>query len=126
MGHGCSLLAELKAIFLGLQLASTCGLLFVMIESDCKLAVDLINSPDAVTHHFANLILSIRLKAAVFLRCSIHHILREANSPADVMAKFALEKKSPYVSFDVMPSFIFSAFHADCSGVALPRVVSSL
>lgn len=51
LGHGCSLLAELCAIFLGVQLALTKGLVCVIVECDCKLAVDLLNCLDSDSHH---------------------------------------------------------------------------
>lgn len=123
LDNGCSLLAELWAILLGLQLARSKDLHFIIIESDCKIAVDLVNSHLFDSHHFAPIIHSIISELARFQQFKVQHVLREANTCADGLAKYALEKRSPFAVFYCVPSFISTVYFADCCGVALPRIV---
>lgn len=86
--YGCSILAELWAIMIGIQYAIFMNIPNIIVESDCKFARDLISSDDHSSHHFSSLVHSIRLKLAKFQQASIQQVFREGKSCADALAKF--------------------------------------
>ncbi|CAI0413652.1 unnamed protein product [Linum tenue] len=87
MPHSSILAAELQAIRDGLSLVWTLGYRDVRLETDSQLAVSLIHSRDPTFHHLGSLISDCRSLIQHRWNCTIHHIFREANGVADMMAR---------------------------------------
>lgn len=67
-------------IFLDIQHAQSLSLTCIVVESDCKVAVDLICSQHYDSHHFSPIIHSIRLKLLEFQQISVQIVCHESNS----------------------------------------------
>ncbi|KAF7822034.1 ribonuclease H [Senna tora] len=55
------------------------------------------------------------------LPISLNHAFRESNQCADLLAKKALLDQSNMIIYDVIPSFVSSAFNANVLGINSPR-----
>jgi hypothetical protein len=85
---GDALLAELRAIQIGLDFCSNKGYVNIICESDCLEAVDLIIADrDHTLHTYATDILHIRDVLHGNGNITLVHVLREQNMCADFMAK---------------------------------------
>ncbi|KAK9006784.1 hypothetical protein V6N11_019117 [Hibiscus sabdariffa] len=79
--------AELWGIFVGLQITWDIGLERLLIQSDSKEAIKLLNDKDAASNHCA-LVRSIARLRNLRWETTIQWIPRTGNKPADMLAKF--------------------------------------
>ncbi|KAL4340570.1 hypothetical protein GQ457_08G000230 [Hibiscus cannabinus] len=79
--------AELWGLFIGIQIAWDIGLKKLLIQSDSKEAIKLLNAKDAASNNCA-LVRSIARLRNLRWETSIQWIPRTGNEPADMLAKF--------------------------------------
>ncbi|KAK7290734.1 hypothetical protein RIF29_05365 [Crotalaria pallida] len=124
--HGCTYHKELFSekvfsllvITLGLLLAWDLEVKFLICESDSSEAVRLINLSSVPSFHAYGTVLgdiSCILKRNWTVQ--VLHVLREANSVADGMAKWGSSHTDMDVVWNHPPNFIALALQADCAGV---------
>lgn len=107
LGTGHILKAELWSILHGLKLAKDLNITHLIIETDSKIAVDLINDTNLSSHHRLFFLINIcRCYLRMFDEARINHIFREANQPADLLAKWGRDSSVPHTIFHFMPSFV--------------------
>ena len=58
------------------------------------------------------------------LLAEVHHIYREANCCADLLAKHGHHQANVVEVFSTMPSFLSLPFNADLRGVKFPRIIA--
>ncbi|CAL1390513.1 unnamed protein product [Linum trigynum] len=90
IGSATAALAELWAFFHGLEIAWTRGCRVLRIESDSKLAIELIQNRHDQVHPYSTLISAIRRKLSQNWLVSITHTYREGNRVADWLSKHSL------------------------------------
>lgn len=71
-------------------------------------------------HPQYNLVNDIRDLMVLCRECQLTHALREFNQVVDGLAKCGLEHKEGDIIFECLPSFVSTAFNADCMGVCFP------
>lgn len=112
------LCAELFAILSGLNLASDHHCTHLILESDCKHAVDLIKSsrPDLMLAPEARLLVDeIKAKINATWTVAINHVNPSCNSCADGLARSALNLDAGLNVFASVPNCISHPFLADLS-----------
>lgn len=82
-------MAELKAILEGVKFAEILGCQYIMLESDCLEAINLIVKEDEVRNELGVVVEEIRNRVLAFSEISFSFISRRHNSVADVVAKWA-------------------------------------
>jgi ribonuclease HI len=114
------LLAELNAIYHGLNMAVEMGYNDLSCYSDSLLAINLIRQSTPPFHVYAVLIQNIKdiLTSANF---SVYHTLREGNHAADFMAKLGSSGDHDIVSHLTPPAGINLLLHNDALGVSFLR-----
>ncbi|KAJ1417015.1 Ribonuclease H domain [Sesbania bispinosa] len=96
---------ELWGLLRGARLAKRKGLQNVILETDSALAIKLVNERVSATYLCSSLIEQIKEAASYFKVVMWSHILREANSLADCLAKAVLDEGFGYREFRSPPSF---------------------
>ncbi|CAL8098742.1 unnamed protein product [Prunus armeniaca] len=87
LGKGQILEAELWGLFFGLNLAITRRIMDIVVEMDSVNAVNLILSNDLnICHPMAGLVSSCKRLLSQIPRSILHHIYREKNDVADILA----------------------------------------
>ncbi|KAF7821907.1 reverse transcriptase [Senna tora] len=123
-GQGNSILAELCAIYEGLNLAKSLHCEKLIVETDSLSAVNLISQNVCGNlHYLSTLIHNCKATLSAFSEVELCHIHREGNACADLWAKKALMENRPLLYFDSMPSFLSSCFMADISCTIFSRFV---
>ena len=88
------LIAELKAIKIGIETAMSKGYKNLIVESDSKIAIEIITTVEAEQNNFddtsQNVISSIIEMSKTTNKIYWNHIFREVNSVADSLAKYGL------------------------------------
>jgi len=87
MGISNILHAEIQALLTGIKLCWKAGYIKLMCFSDSLHVVQLVMKNISRFHHYANLLELIQNYLAKGWFISIHHILREGNSDADILAR---------------------------------------
>ena len=90
LDDGDALLAEIWAMIIGLRVAWDTGCRNLIVESDSKDLVDLIQRDISAAHRDANLIEQVKCLLANEWVVEICHISRNKNKAADIMAKLGL------------------------------------
>ncbi|KAL0328128.1 UNVERIFIED_CONTAM: hypothetical protein Scaly_2245400 [Sesamum calycinum] len=88
LGTGTSVLAELTAVWRGLELALTHGLAPLVVEVDATMVMSLLQSRASGKWEVQHLIMHI-ICLQQLLVVDVQHIFREANGAADHLAKEA-------------------------------------
>ncbi|KAL4336803.1 hypothetical protein AHAS_Ahas12G0046700 [Arachis hypogaea] len=100
----CSIMhAELWAVIHGLNIATTNGYQYLVVESDSAEAINFINRGCYPTHPCAPLVQDIRVLAARIHKVAWLHSLHEANSVTDLLAKKGYELPMGLHLFDQAP-----------------------
>lgn len=109
---GTALESELQAILMAMQHCWSQGHRKIIIESDCKKAVDIINNKSL---HFAlyNWTREIRWWKQKFPACSVQWIGREGNKPADKLATSAHALLISFQYYYYVPYVITNLLHED-------------
>lgn len=112
---------ELWGIAKGLRLAQAKEARRVWVETDSMAAVKLVKGGCSPLHPCYNLVKDIQELMAQLGECLLSRTFREENQVADGTAKFGMGAELGDIFFDRLPSFVSSAFAADCMGTFFPR-----
>jgi ribonuclease HI len=122
-GRASNLVAELSAIWKGLQLAWDLGYKSIIMESDSQAALDLIaNTQQNEFHPHATLLSLIRKLTFLPWVISFAHTLREGNECADWLAKFGATNVDSFKIWIAPPPQLDNILFADTSGVNRQRM----
>ena len=112
MKVGTALEGELQAILMAIQHCWTQGFRRIIIESDCRKAIDIINKK---TLHFNvyNWTREIRWWEQKFEEITFQWIKREGNKPADRLAKTILPNMNSFYFHYYVPKGITNLLHED-------------
>ncbi|GKU96985.1 hypothetical protein SLEP1_g10165 [Rubroshorea leprosula] len=114
---------ELWAIGDGLEIAAGKGIFKIIVETDSKVAVLLIESTDTTLHSLGTLISDCRLLLRLFTDARISHIYREANAAADFLAKLGSTSAIDFVLYEESPPELSSILYHDLIGTSFPRTI---
>ena len=87
----------------------------VTVETDCLEVVNLWHSREASRSVIAPLLDEVGELASQFVSFFIQHVMRLANYPAHLCAKYASTIRVTESWFDATPSFLISSLLADCA-----------
>ncbi|KAL5818299.1 hypothetical protein ACOSQ4_022141 [Xanthoceras sorbifolium] len=124
-GKGSIMDAELWGIYEGLLLCWKAGFKKIIVESDSKEAVDLINTNSNDNSPFLSIILGCKKLLEGDWSCSIIHTFREANRVADRLAKIGHTLKLGVTIFQVPPPCTILLLDEDQRSVGIVRPVWS-
>ncbi|KAF7821450.1 ribonuclease H [Senna tora] len=124
LGRGNSLLAELWGFKTGLQLAWNRGFQNIVLEGDCKMAIDLISRDQDTAYPLFLIISEIRVLMSKFCIFSLKHVFREGNRVADVLSNHSHKALIGETLFENVPPFCSLVFQDDGRGVSFPRSVA--
>ena len=101
---GDVLLAELWAVFLGLDIADGRNMQSLIIETESLIVYDLLCSSNAAKRcGCQSLTEACRLLMASIPKCTIDHISKKSNFSANFMAKLAMQLDEEWSIFDSSP-----------------------
>ena len=120
IGTTNSLEAELSAIRDGLELVNRLRLTNVDVETDSKLAVQLIAGSIFSGEHVNSLVCDCRRLMAEIGSTTLTHVYREANACADILANLGVVANGLEV-FANPPSCVAHQLHDDAIGVEYSR-----
>ncbi|CAL1377953.1 unnamed protein product [Linum trigynum] len=123
LGTGSGLLAELWSILQGLQLGWRKGAQFVILESDSKLALDLIKHRSDQVHPYSTILGQIRCVLAQGWVVQLVHTYREGNRVADWLSKHSLVYHFGTYELDNPPANLDVILREDMMGISFPRQV---
>ncbi|RYR10538.1 hypothetical protein HN873_050716 [Arachis hypogaea] len=116
-------MAELWGIYVGVKLVSGLGIAKLVMESDSKCAMTLIQKMSTEIHGSSSLIRSIKELLVKMKSVEVRHIYRETNFCIDTLAKLGEEHK-PRIKFWEQPlPCLFHHFFTGASNVKFSRVV---
>lgn len=115
-----SLEAELWGIYRGLKAISDRDLKHVEIETDSKIAMQLVRDGPSRRSRYADLIQDCKELMRI-TESSIEHAFREGNQVADRLANMGVEQDAPIVSLLSPPVEIGDLLAADMAGVSYER-----
>ncbi|CAL1362249.1 unnamed protein product [Linum trigynum] len=123
IGTASAALAELWAVFHGLEVAWNTGCRTLKMESDSRLAIELINNRLDQVHPYSTLLSAIRRKLSQDWLVSISHTYREGNRVADWLSKHSLVY--PYGMHELAnpPQGLGSILQEDNMGITFERRV---
>ncbi|KAL9426388.1 hypothetical protein AB3S75_033215 [Citrus x aurantiifolia] len=104
-------LSEAKAVLWGIQAAAKAGAASVILESDSKGVIELINNKRSTLTETFWVIFDILEAKKIFQNFKAQHVPRMCNFLAHDLAKLALKKSDPYIWLDEFPEdvlFLFS------------------
>lgn len=102
-------IAEAKAVLWGIQAAITAGAASVIIESDSKGVIELINNKGTLTEIFLVIFDVLETKKS-FQNFKAQHVSRSRNTLAHSMAKLALRKLDSIIWLDEFPVEVLYLF----------------
>uniref|UniRef100_A0A2N9IBY2 Reverse transcriptase domain-containing protein n=1 Tax=Fagus sylvatica TaxID=28930 RepID=A0A2N9IBY2_FAGSY len=122
---GGGIQAELRALKDGLVMALELDVLYLAVEMDSLVAVELVSSNRATNVVLSTVVDDCRYLLSRFEQTSVLHIYREANSCADALAKAGAAQALDFISFNTPPLFVMEALAFDCSNMFCTRLVAS-
>ncbi|GKV16390.1 hypothetical protein SLEP1_g27041 [Rubroshorea leprosula] len=126
VGFTSSLSAELWALRDGLKLAVNRGFSHLLVETDSKVAKTLLDSANSAAHSLGVLIDDCRAMMTQIPNLHLNHVLREANTVADGLAKKGAKSESPFVVLDQCPPDLCNVLFSDIIGNKVPRTTVAL
>ncbi|GKV19211.1 hypothetical protein SLEP1_g29500 [Rubroshorea leprosula] len=123
IGWTTSIAAELWAIRDGLEIAAGKGISKLIVETDSKVVVLLIDSTYTTLHSLGTLISYCRLLLRLFTDARISHIYREANAATDFLAKLGSTNANDFVWYEESPPGLSSILYHDLIGTSFPRTI---
>ncbi|GKU93693.1 hypothetical protein SLEP1_g7267 [Rubroshorea leprosula] len=105
----------------GLSFAVARGFTKIIVETDSKVAVTLLNSDRNSFHPFATLLDDCRALLRQPPEVQLRHIYREANTAADLLAKMGTTLVSSVVVLEQCPADMYNMLYLDVMGNSLPR-----
>jgi len=113
--------AEIHALMIGIKLCWEAGYKKLACFSDSLHVVHLLSKEVSRLHHYANLLERIQMYLDKVWDISIHHIFREGNSCADILAKLGADHSESLVMVHQPLSCLSSTLLADAMGVSFIR-----
>ncbi|CAL1372532.1 unnamed protein product [Linum trigynum] len=123
IGSATACLAELWAIYYGLEITWRLGYRVVRVASDSQLAVQLIKNRQDPIHPYATLLGLIRRKLSQDWLVSLSHTYREGNRVADWLSKHSLVYPYGLHELTSPPSGVVPLLRDDMLGVTFERHV---
>ncbi|CAL1375172.1 unnamed protein product [Linum trigynum] len=123
IGEATAALAELWALFHGLNLAWKFRCTNLLIETDSQLVIQWLKSRSDPLHPYASLLASIRRRMAQDWLVNITHTYREGNRAADWLSKHSLVYPYGVHEFVNPPTGIGSILQEDMRGLSFERRV---
>ncbi|CAL1408401.1 unnamed protein product [Linum trigynum] len=123
LGTATAVLAELWAIFHGLDMTWKKGCRAVRLESDSQLAIQLINNRNDPVHPHATLLSAIRRRISQEWLVSITHVYREGNRVADWLSKHSLVYSYGVHEVANPPPELASIVREDAMGISFERQI---
>ncbi|GLT62320.1 hypothetical protein SLA2020_349680 [Shorea laevis] len=123
VGHTSSLAAELWAIRDGLSIALSKGFNKIVLETDSKIAMALIDKCNCDYHSLGTLVTDCRILLGHIPDLQIKHIYREANAVADQLAKKGAKSTNHFVMYNSCPTDLGHILYSDIIGNLFPRTV---
>ncbi|KAH7568757.1 hypothetical protein JRO89_XS06G0045300 [Xanthoceras sorbifolium] len=123
IGVGSIMEAELWGLYEGLKFAWTSGFKSIVVESDSKDVVSLVNTGPCVNHPYFNLADACCSLMKANWACSIVHIFREANRLADVLAGLGHDLALGVHALETIPPQATLIFEDDRRNLAMARLV---
>ncbi|CAN1160246.1 Putative ribonuclease H protein At1g65750 [Linum perenne] len=117
--------AELRAAEIGLGYAWSLGARKVILQLDSLATVNAILGPPTEDLRHSHTLLGIDGLRQRDWQVSVHHVFREANQVADLLAHLGHSKPLGTTFFTSCPSFIRFALFSDCIGTSFPRLIRS-
>ena len=109
-----SMVAELWGLRDGLTLAKQLNIKKLYVETDAKAMVTLICNPTSIASHpCSSLIYDCRHLLQLFEEAHIHHIFREGNHCADLLAKEGASSNDNFILYSSPPPFLLYQLYAD-------------
>ncbi|KAF7822242.1 ribonuclease H [Senna tora] len=124
LGDGSVLNAELWGISCALEVAWRSRFKKVLVESDCLLAVNLVNDSFSVSHPCSPILARIHYWISCDWEVQVVHIHREGNRAADTLAGHAFSGSLDLIILDDAPAFLFPVLCADLEGRGSYRLYS--
>ncbi|XLR04880.1 hypothetical protein HN51_059755 [Arachis hypogaea] len=121
IGFASSVAAELVAIRHGLWLAWQFGYRKVECESDCMVALEIIHDDAGDFPEFADIVEEIHQFMLLEWDVTIYHVMREANSCADFLAKIGSSSSYAFSLMNRPPPELTHLLLADSKGVLYSR-----
>ncbi|CAL1405807.1 unnamed protein product [Linum trigynum] len=119
--RGDNNIAELWAIFHGLDLAWKTGCRALILESDSQLAIQLLKNRHDPVHPYATLLSAIRRKISQDWLVRITHTYREGNRVANWLSKHSLVYPYGMYEFANPPTGLVSILQEYAMGVSFKR-----
>ncbi|XP_057734174.1 uncharacterized protein LOC130949486 [Arachis stenosperma] len=116
-------MAKLWDFYVGIKLASELGIAKLVVESDSRCIVTLVQKAFPENHGSSSLIRSIKELLAKMDNVEVRHIYREANFYADALAKLGQGEVSGIKFFEQPPLCLFHHLFVDASGIKFKRLV---
>ena len=126
IGICSSVTAELWAIYVGLHMTWDKGFRKVVLESDSRVVVGLINGDTVRVDRNYNLIMQIKEVVGKDWEVKIFHVYREANCVADWLTNYGLTRDVLDKGSDIItdpPSGLYSLLYYDLIGSTIPRLI---
>ncbi|BFG36150.1 hypothetical protein CerSpe_224240 [Prunus speciosa] len=107
----------------GLRLANQSNYFPLIVESDSCLAVDLVNAPSCDPLHPLFTLISSCKAIMTGGVCRIHHVFRESNSVADMLASIGVTKPLGLHTWVTAPAAMNQLIFKDMCRVCIPRLI---
>lgn len=121
LGVATSTCAELWAIRDALQCALNAGYNDIVLESDSKVAINLLSNCFNCNHAHYALIHDCRCLMDQLNIHKVEHTYREGNGCADILAKAGCFQDDNFILYNETPDIISTMLLADQMGISLPR-----
>ncbi|XP_058776963.1 uncharacterized protein LOC131651314 [Vicia villosa] len=116
-------MAELWGIFMDLNMVVDLGFHSLEVETDYKQAVDCIQKGSYKNMVVGNLVSSIIKLMKLFDNVEIHHIYREANNCANILAMEGKKLNGDIKFFSEVPAWMLNSLKKDQSSVCVARII---
>ncbi|GLU03917.1 hypothetical protein SLE2022_210880 [Rubroshorea leprosula] len=122
IGFTTALAVELWAIRDGLQMAFNLQFNYIIIETNCYAAFQLISTASNPHHPHSTLILDCRALLSMIPHVHLRHVFRESNMVPDAIAKKGAQSAFDFVILYNCPADVELLCLADVVGVGYPRI----
>ena len=126
IGITTSILAELWEIRDGLSMCLDLRIYALIVESDAKVFVDLINNDSLSIATNASLVADCRLLLSQIPQVKVVHCFREANCCADANARIGTFQDSDIFYYNSPPPVLLNSFLSDLYGLGHTRICPDL
>ncbi|CAJ2675557.1 unnamed protein product [Trifolium pratense] len=123
VGSCSAFVAELLGVYEGLSYARRMGFMFIELNIDSAMVVQVINTGRLKSPFGLTLVKNIRRLVDMEWEVHITHAYRESNQCADALANIGCSIDKETIYYETCPSQIRELFLADIMGIKTPRVI---